>query len=308
MKSIKNILAIITAFLLGSLLFWQLIRPTEPVFIRSSVPLFKALGIGPQALDNLFTRVLPITDLDEEQWGLLFRESYTEDPYPIDSDYLNHLIEKLDKLFARKDFQYQVFILDSQRANAFAAPGGNILVTQGLLKTLKTEGEIVAVLLHEMAHIERDHCLALIRTVLLEEKYEYLSALGAVDLLFSVFLEPGFSKTQEDEADRWALQRMGEAGYHPMALPVALGRLIDFRSPPNLVEHNPIRDYFLTHPDLELRVESFRSLAPGIMPNYPQGLLVGQWAYEQRRKAPHPNDILMLDYPDLTVEGEVFDF
>ena len=54
--------------------------------------------------------------------------------------------------------------------NAFALPGGVIIVTGGLLKTLKSEAELAAVLSHEMGHIELSHCLDTVRFQLLARK------------------------------------------------------------------------------------------------------------------------------------------
>ena len=48
-------------------------------------------------------------------------------------------------------------VLASDSVNAFSAPGGYILVTEGLLRMLETEDELAAVLAHEVAHVVRQH-------------------------------------------------------------------------------------------------------------------------------------------------------
>ena len=51
----------------------------------------------------------------------------------------------------------------SLRRNAFAAPAGYIFVTRGLLKQIKNEAELAAVLGHEIAHVSEKHILDVIQ-------------------------------------------------------------------------------------------------------------------------------------------------
>ena len=48
---------------------------------------------------------------------------------------------------------YHFALLDSSEVNAFACPGGIILITRGMLSSVKSEDELAAVLAHEIAHI-----------------------------------------------------------------------------------------------------------------------------------------------------------
>ena len=63
----------------------------------------------------------------------------------------------------RPTLNYHFAILNSQEQNAFAAPGGYIFITVGLLKTLKNEAELAGVLAHEIAHVTKQHMLETIR-------------------------------------------------------------------------------------------------------------------------------------------------
>jgi predicted Zn-dependent protease len=54
------------------------------------------------------------------------------------------------------DFEFGV-IRDQTTVNAFSLPGGKIYITTGLLKKLDNEGELAAVLAHEVAHVSRRH-------------------------------------------------------------------------------------------------------------------------------------------------------
>ncbi len=55
---------------------------------------------------------------------------------------------------ARSAYKFSFHVLaDSRTVNAFALPGGPVFVTEGLLHLLKTQGELAAVLGHEIGHV-----------------------------------------------------------------------------------------------------------------------------------------------------------
>ena len=59
---------------------------------------------------------------------------------------------------SRPELPWTFGIIDSPEINAFAAPGGYILVTRGMYEILSTDGEVAAVLGHEISHcVQRDH-------------------------------------------------------------------------------------------------------------------------------------------------------
>ena len=58
----------------------------------------------------------------------------------------------------RSPYEFEFHLLDDgQTINAFALPGGQIFITRGLLEALKTEGELAAVLGHEVGHVVGRH-------------------------------------------------------------------------------------------------------------------------------------------------------
>jgi predicted Zn-dependent protease len=83
-------------------------------------------------------------------------------PYPNASDqqYLGSVVKEMASHSVRKDdFTYKFEILDTSEPNAFALPGGYVYVTRGLLENLESEGEFVAVLGHELGHVEHQHSM-----------------------------------------------------------------------------------------------------------------------------------------------------
>src|ERR671917_2984464 len=55
-------------------------------------------------------------------------------------------------------YRFEFHVLDDpQTINAFALPGGQVFITEGLLKRLTTDGQIAGVLGHEIAHVVARH-------------------------------------------------------------------------------------------------------------------------------------------------------
>jgi predicted Zn-dependent protease len=74
--------------------------------------------------------------------------------------YLGAVVKEMAGHSVRKDdFAYQFEILNSSEPNAFALPGGYVYITRGLLVNLESEGEFVAVLGHELGHVEHKHAM-----------------------------------------------------------------------------------------------------------------------------------------------------
>ena len=63
------------------------------------------------------------------------------------------------KITAGSRYQYQWFVSKDPAVNAFAIPGGIIVVNAGLLKLVDSPNELAAVLAHEVQHVEERHAL-----------------------------------------------------------------------------------------------------------------------------------------------------
>lgn len=81
------------------------------------------------------------------------------------NDYVNALGQSL-ALFSDMPLTYGGYrfqIVDSEEINAFAAPGGFILVTRGLIRCCPNETALAAVLAHEIAHVQHRDALRSIK-------------------------------------------------------------------------------------------------------------------------------------------------
>jgi len=72
-------------------------------------------------------------------------------------DYLDELTKKIGTC-AKLPYDIQTYIIEEKNPNAFALPGGSIYITQGMLKSIKTQNELVSIIGHEMGHFKhKDH-------------------------------------------------------------------------------------------------------------------------------------------------------
>jgi predicted Zn-dependent protease len=67
------------------------------------------------------------------------------------------------------DRRYMFEIIDTDMINAFAAPGGYILITLGALRHARNEAEIAAVLAHETVHVSKRHVYNTLRSMSKED-------------------------------------------------------------------------------------------------------------------------------------------
>eukprot|EP00439_Symbiodinium_sp_Y106_P087745 s1_g281.t1 len=118
---------------------------------------------------------------------------------------------------------YALTILNSPLANAMALSDGRIYLTRGMLALLNDEAELAAVLAHEMAHVSAGH-IASRRDIaddiaLLDGLVDDLVGWeGRVGLLSRSGLLAGYSRLQENDADRLAVTYLETAGYDPLAV------------------------------------------------------------------------------------------
>ena len=150
--------------------------------------------------------------------------------------YVNELGQWLALQTERPDLAWRFGVLDTNDINAFAAPGGYVFLTAGLLGRLQNEAELAAVLAHEIGHVVEKHHLNAIQreapanilgNVLSmaadneENSAEWQFVIDAGSDLFS----KGLSREDELDADRAGVVILTRAGYDPYGLPAVLQKL-----------------------------------------------------------------------------------
>lgn len=131
---------------------------------------------------------------------------------------------------------YHFLLLESDEINAFAAPGGLILVSRGMVDLCSSEDELAAVLAHEIGHVSAKHGLRAIKNSRLTSAFTIIATesarnFGGEDLkqlvndydgsisdITSTLVVNGYSRGLEQEADQVALELLQRVGYDPLAL------------------------------------------------------------------------------------------
>lgn len=164
---------------------------------------------------------------------------------------------------SRPDLPWSFGVIDESEVNAFAAPGGYILVTRGLYEILASDSEVAAVLGHEISHcVQRDHYNVIRKQELTAlgqeavsskvqaggsaaETYarQYAEEHGATILLTSL------DRDAEFRADKAAEIYLARSGMNPMALYSVLQKMTALGE-----QSASLAALYKTHPPLDARL------------------------------------------------------
>lgn len=244
--------------------------------------LFVSLAInGTFALANTSAQKIQIPDLGspdviaydqatEENLGRAFVASLYKNFNLLDDEATNHYIRQLGHKVAGytgSDRHFEFYVIDNDSINAFAGPNGVIGIHTGLIKSVRSEDELAAVIAHEISHVTQNH---------LSRRYEYASTQGNINsiatLLAAILIgmadpnagmatlmggmglnmqqELKNSRMHESEADAIGIQLLHQSGYNPHAMGSFFGYLAKKNS------NNSIRvpEILRTHPMSENRL------------------------------------------------------
>lgn len=167
------------------------------------------------------------------------------------------------RLTTGSQYRYRWFIADRKEINAFAAPGGVIVVYSGLIARTANAEELAGVIAHEVAHVEQRHSL---KNLMKTAGFSILLSLAIGDwsgtALGSVagkLTELKFSRDAETDADREGLRRLFEAGIAPHHMADFFGELAR-------KENSMAPALLATHPASAERQERLHTLIAALPP------------------------------------------
>jgi len=159
--------------------------------------------------------------------------------------------------------------------NAFALPGGGIVITTGMLNFLESEAELAATLGHEISHVDLRHCIERLQYELAARKIVGRE-LAMIARIQYQLVNLGFNEQQELEADAGGVILAAKAGYDPRAAITVFERLAKVkrerqvkkpREKPTLMVgelgialEKALEHYFATHPPTDKRVRQLESV------------------------------------------------
>ena len=153
------------------------------------------------------------------------------------------------------DYELNVAVMRHEMVNAFAAPGGQVVLVEGLIKQAKSPDEVAAVLGHEIGHVEaRDATRGALRAAgsagLLSMVFGDFAGGTAAVVIAEYTLNASYTREAEAEADTYARSMLNAANVSTAGMSDFFGSLGDLESQmPDLLI------YLSSHPDMDDRAQ-----------------------------------------------------
>lgn len=170
------------------------------------------------------------------------------------------------------NWDWQINVIESDQLNAWAMPGGKIAFYSGIIEQLElTDGEIAAIMGHEIAHALREHSRERLSDqvnsgLLIGLGGAVLGVGGAgldfANLAYSSTVGLKNSRSHETEADRIGVELAARSGYDPRAAISVwekMGRISGGSSSP---------EWLSTHPSNETRIADLKIYSAKVMDLY----------------------------------------
>lgn len=225
--------------------------------------------------------------------------------------------QAMARISHRPDLPWEFHVIDDPTVNAFAAPGGFIYVTRGILGYLESEAQLAGVVGHEIGHVTARHYarsasrqqlagLGLaIGSIVSESIARYGQAVQ--EGLTLLFLK--YSRDQETQADELGVEYSIKAGFDPREMPATYRTLARISASSGA----RLPAYLSTHPDPSDREVTVRALAEqqvggrtGLRVNHDayirmlDGLVFGddpRQGYFEGTRFYHPGLRFVMDFP-----------
>jgi Zn-dependent protease with chaperone function len=214
--------------------------------LASQVPEAALETLGTEVLASLDQQTLQATALPSSQRELILA-GFGRLPLPQD-------------LTGRARLEFRKS--DAIGANALALPSGHIVVTDALVLLAKDTDDVVAVLAHEVGHLEGRHG---IRSVVRGALVATLATLvigdisGLAAIAAPALLNARYSRDLEREADAYAAAALRQMGVSPTRLADMLERMESQQADAGRESPTGAFAYLSTHPPTAERLESLRA-------------------------------------------------
>ncbi len=184
---------------------------------------------------------------------------------------VRHIGTRLQSVVSLPGAQWEYVVFEDAEPNAFALPGGKVGVHTGLFEIARTDGELAAVLAHEIAHLTSNHAEdrisqqarislggALLGEVLGGDAATRETVGEVYDLGAQVGFGLPFSRHQELEADRIGMIFMARAGYDPAEAITLWQRFAAYQQRTG----GEGAEFLRTHPVSSTRIQALREFLP----------------------------------------------
>jgi predicted Zn-dependent protease len=249
----------------------------------------KALDIGKKAVQQGGPMGKEFSQEDEIELGDALTASFLgASPLSADAN-LQRYVNRVGKWIAlhtnRPDLPWTFSVIDTETINAFAMPGGSVIVSSGLVKRLGSESELAGVLSHEIAHVVMRHQLTAIQSGMKADFWKSVgtsvvsdrvkigggavgSAVGQIakpyildaagNLIKDGFFLRPLDRSLESEADELAIVLAIRSGYDPYGLVGALQMLAQYKGDADAAS------LLSTHPAPSARIADLERFMPSV--------------------------------------------
>lgn len=184
--------------------------------------------------------------------------------FDIDADAVRRVQEvgsRLTGALGSTPYKFEFHVMHRDEINAYAVPGGLVMLNSGLVAKLPDDAALAAVISHEMGHVVNRHALRLLLRdagffacagVMAGEAAAELSTAGFSALQLDTLR---YGRHAELRADRFSVRLLSDAGYDPSAM-IDVLEMLDENSPKSRLEPS---GYFANHPPLKTRIKLIRA-------------------------------------------------
>lgn len=235
------------------------------LFLFFGIPVLTFYGV------EMVVKAIP-TSLDQKLGDTAFSSmnlAPCKDPIVIDA--VEKIVHRLSSQLKGSPYQYRVQVVESETLNAFALPGGQMVVFTGLLKKAKGPDEVAGVLAHEIIHVQKRHGVKqLVRSIgawiILQILFgDVTGASGLIVDNAESLIGLKFGRDMEREADVLGFELMEKAQLDPSGLKQFFEtvQLFEKTSPAAILSTHPLTQERIQYMDNRLKkIDSSHSQKP----------------------------------------------
>lgn len=236
------------------------------------------------ACQNLSETAAAAAGINDDQLNRLGHQAFAElkTTVPISNNkkltaYVNCVADAITAQVTSEQYNgsWEVVVFESQQLNAFALPGGKIGVYSGILKVAKTQGQLAAILGHEVAHVTLKHAkqrmtvgaaanaaLAVSNSSLgnLPEKTRGL-VMGSLGVGVNYGVSLPFSRKNESQADIAGHRLMAKAGFNPI-------EAVNLWKNMSATKGGSMPQILSSHPSDQTRINGLMQSSASVMADY----------------------------------------
>lgn len=160
----------------------------------------------------------------------------------------------------KSPFKFEFYLLaDNKTVNAFALPGGQVFITMGLYKLLKSEDQLAGILGHEIGHVINRHGSEHMAKQELTQQLVQATQVasggydqGMIAQYVGQMVNMKYGRDDEIESDKYGVKYLIESGYKPEAMIEVMEILNEAAG------ENKSPEFLSSHPNPENRIQKIK--------------------------------------------------